>query len=373
MPSAWLELRRNKHGRNYLLRWENKIPDPDNPGQWKIERGAEAVGPSKAEANQKKEEKLDELKNGAPPDNPLEMSLGRAIDRYLEDAATFKGAHTVKHFDRPALQLLAAFAGRQRLLKDFRGHDMTGRQVVRRRPGPQLVLDWKMWLLSHPHKKGVGYNANSTRIWMRCARTFLGYWGVHPNPFDQIEMPAAVPVGVLLTDEQVRQIPDMVPPDVARAFLFDLLTGLRRGELLTLRWEKISYMQRGDGLVAGLADVTGKTGARTVTLDPVAVHFLGPHQQGGPVFETMTKDRIKHYTAVLAKKFGLPRLRGHDFRHNWATRAARRLALHEWLARGGWRSIQSAKGYLHLFNGERDQGALDYGLSPTILPLSRPA
>lgn len=380
MPSAWLEKKRNKHGINYLLRWEWQEPDPSDPNKTITLRDSKACGPSKPYANEQEELKRRELIEGAPATQPGQQHLKTAMEAYLKDARTYKNAKTTDNFDEPALNLLLQFAG-NRLMADFRGNELQGRIVVRERAGTTLIRNWKIWLMQEcEHARGIGYKPNGARIWMTAARTFFNYFGIHPNPFDQVEMPSKEEVGTLITDAQAREIPKLIPWRVARAMVFDLLTGLRREELLSLDWSKVNYFYDTEkNLLSGTIEVKGKGGrSRVIELVPAAIAVLGPKQEYGLVFNGVTKDMLKHYTKKLADHWSPAgrehkmRLRFHDFRHNWATRAAKRLGLADWMGKGGWKSITSARGYLHYFEGPREETALDYGFSPTIPPLKEP-
>lgn len=307
------------------------------------------------------------------------MALGAAIDAYLADAATYKKKITVDHFDRPALNLLQEFADEKNVLRlgDLRGDDMIGRRAVLKRRGTDIIRAWKIWLMAPDEDGDTRYNAHTTDMWMRCGSTFLNYYGIHPNPFDQVERPATEAVGTLLTDAQVRRVPEILPWRVARAVLFAFMSGLRRSGILSLDYRQVRPLAHPKPEAAAEVTVTEKSRAgrppqtRTLDIPAVAIAYISPLKDNGPVFGDLTPNIITHYTKVLAKALKLGRFRFHDCRHNWGTRAARRLTLDDWMRQGGWRSLSSAHAYLHLFRGRREEGPLDYGLSPSIPPIKR--
>ena len=99
-----------------------------------------------------------------------------------------------------------------------------------------------------------------------------------------------------------------------------MLTGCRRNEILTLRWEHVDL----DAAEIHLAD--GKTGARTVHLSPSAVRVLEalPHKPGNPWIIPGAKPGT-HMTDIdggwdtIRTRAGLHDVRIHDIRHSCAS------------------------------------------------------
>ena len=129
-----------------------------------------------------------------------------------------------------------------------------------------------------------------------------------------------------------------------------MLTGCRRNEILTLRWEHIDLEH--DEL--RLRDA--KTGARAVPLSPTARQILTglPRQADDPwVFPGREPGtRMANLNAswqVVRKEAELEDLRIHDLRHSFASRA---LALGESLPMIGkllgHRQVQTTARYAHL-------------------------
>lgn len=150
---------------------------------------------------------------------------------------------------------------------------------------------------------------------------------------------------------EVRAFLDSVRDDrVYAAWLLVATTGMRRGEVLGLRWSDLD-LDAGRLSVAQTLTVVGskvrvsepKTakGRRTVALDPATVAALRGHRvrqaeerlalgptwrehglvftwyDGGPIHP----ERFSKWFEVRAIRSGLPRIRLHDLRHSYATAA----------------------------------------------------
>ena len=124
---------------------------------------------------------------------------------------------------------------------------------------------------------------------------------------------------------------------VYELYYLELATGLRRGELLGLKWEDID-LERGDLRVRRqIARINGevveaplktKNAYRTLPLaeDTVSIlleqkekvggsPWVFPSPTGGPI----SPDSVLHMLHRVLKRAGLPRIRFHDLRHTFAT------------------------------------------------------
>ena len=134
------------------------------------------------------------------------------------------------------------------------------------------------------------------------------------------------------------------------AFRLLMLTGCRRNEILTLRWEDVDL---GAGEIR-LRDA--KTGARQVALSPAARKVLSalPRKADNP-WVIAGPEPGRHLSnlnfpwLVVRKRAGLEDVRIHDLRHSFASRA---LALGESLTMIGkllgHRQVQTTARYAHL-------------------------
>ena len=126
---------------------------------------------------------------------------------------------------------------------------------------------------------------------------------------------------------------------VFEMYYIELATGLRRGELLGLKWEDIDLEQsslrvqrqvcRIDGEIVE-APLKTKNAYRVLPLSADAVEVLReqkrksgrsqyvfPSPTGGPI----SPDSVLHMLHRVLKRAGLPKVRFHDLRHTFATLA----------------------------------------------------
>lgn len=146
-------------------------------------------------------------------------------------------------------------------------------------------------------------------------------------------------------------------PIIRDAFELLLLTGLRRGELLALRWSDLDR-KAGMGHVRATKAWTPKSGkARSFPLTKRACQILKGRQKGpampGP-FLTWTGSAIHESTLTkafkaLVTKAGLPTLRLHDLRHAFGTFAVNdyKIDIREVQEVMGHSSIQTTELYAH--------------------------
>ncbi len=141
-----------------------------------------------------------------------------------------------------------------------------------------------------------------------------------------------------------------VSASAVAAFRLLMLTGCRRNEILTLRWEDVDL----DAGELSLRDA--KTGARSVALSPAARKVLAtlppfpdnPWVIAGPRPGRRLSGLNSRWLVVRARA-GLENVRIHDLRHSFASRA---LALGESLTMIGkllgHRKVQTTARYAHL-------------------------
>ena len=126
---------------------------------------------------------------------------------------------------------------------------------------------------------------------------------------------------------------------VFELYYVELATGLRRGELLGLKWEDLD-LERGDLRVKRqIARINGevveaplktKNAYRTLPLAKDTIDVLNQQKKKvgscpwvfpGPTGGPMSPDSVLHMLHRVLKRAGLPRVRFHDLRHTFATLA----------------------------------------------------
>jgi integrase len=154
-------------------------------------------------------------------------------------------------------------------------------------------------------------------ILSHCLEIAKREWGValKANPCAEVSKPSngkartrRLEAGEFETlDEALRQC---VNPLVRHVFLFALATGMRRGELIALRWENVDQEQRTAHL-----PLTKNGDARTVPLSPAALEVLSqlPQAQKGEVFP-ITGNAVRLAWQRVKARVGIQDLRFHDLR-----------------------------------------------------------
>jgi integrase len=120
--------------------------------------------------------------------------------------------------------------------------------------------------------------------------------------------------------EEIREIGYAPPPEAIAAIRLLIFTGARSGEILTLKWEYVSF----DRAEARLPD--SKTGAKTIHLTPPALEVLQalPVVSGNPYVIPGAKKgahfvNLKDPWGAIRKEAGLEDVRIHDLRHSFAS------------------------------------------------------
>jgi integrase len=179
-------------------------------------------------------------------------------------------------------------------------------------------------------------------------------WDLIPrNPADAVEAPRPAPEEMHpLSAEETRKLLEAANGDRLEAlYVLAVTTGMRRGELLGLKWSDVdlenatvsirrTLTRTDNGKRVALGDPKTKKSRRTIRLTPQAVEALRSHlerqlgeieeagdlyEDQGLVFTTATGTAInpsnlrQRSLAPLLKKAGLPHIRFHDLRHTCAT------------------------------------------------------
>ena len=161
------------------------------------------------------------------------------------------------------------------------------------------------------------------------------------NPADGCALPKAErkEMQTLPVEQLTSFLREAKDSGVFALYYIDLTTGLRRGELLGLKWSDIDLekgdlrVQRQIGRIDGKIiemPLKTKNAYRTLPLSADAISVLKmqkckvgnsewvfPSPTGGP----MSPDSVLHMLHRVLKRAGLPKVRFHDLRHTFATMA----------------------------------------------------
>ena len=123
---------------------------------------------------------------------------------------------------------------------------------------------------------------------------------------------------------------------VYEMYYIELATGLRRGELLGLKWSDIDFANRVIRVQRQVARINGeiveaplktKNSYRNISIsedtaevlkaqrEKVASEYVFPSPNGGPI----SPDSVNHMLQRVLERAGLPKVRFHDLRHTFAT------------------------------------------------------
>lgn len=132
-----------------------------------------------------------------------------------------------------------------------------------------------------------------------------------------------------------------------------ILTGMRKSEILSLKWKSVDLVRR----VAHVTADNAKSGrARPVPLNDVAIEILnGIEKDGDYVFSNEGKRRSNYYRECYYQALddsGITDFTFHDLRHTWASWHAQSgtplMVLKEM---GGWETLEMVQKYAH-FSGQ---------------------
>ena len=312
--------------------WELTI-DLGRDADGKRKRKFVSVKGTKKLAEQKLRELLTTLDKGMPLDIS-KATVGEFLETWLKNYAEIKtGPKTVEGYSEKIRSYIIPHMGNVPLAK------LT----------PQHIQSLYAGML------GRGLSARTALHTHRILREALGHgmkWGLLArNVCDAVDPPKPHRKEMAAFDESGVQhfLEVALASRYGQLFFLDIYTGLRRSELLGLRWTAVDMNARTIAITQTLQRVTGhglvtqepKKGhsRRSVSLPPSAVALLSglkvkqredrqamglewsesdyvfSHQDGRPFYP----DTVSHAFADIIKKAGLPHLRLHDLRHSHAS------------------------------------------------------
>lgn len=153
-----------------------------------------------------------------------------------------------------------------------------------------------------------------------------------------------------LNEQEIQKLLVCLAEYIRPCIIFGFYTGLRRQELLGLRWENIDFAKR-----TIFIPKTKTEKERTLGLTPDLIRLLETlaPQNEGLVFEKITEDQLKYQLTHAARKAGLKHVRPHDMRHSFAVNFLNRGGKLEHLQRlMGHSSIKTTQRYMQFKKGE---------------------
>ncbi len=193
------------------------------------------------------------------------------------------------------------------------------------------------------------------QVLSHCTTVAMSEWDlVLPNnPFKVVRKPKQNPARERrLSDEESQCLFSALStarnPRLLPMVQLAILTAMRKGELLNLRWPNINW-------VGSYAVIVGKTGKRTVPLSREAMEVLRTLHPMTGSFSCrrvlgMTENGFKMSWARLKKKAGLVDFHFHDLRHESISRYMERgdLTLQEVATISGHKTLNMLWRYTHL-------------------------
>ena len=227
----------------------------------------------------------------------------------------------------------------------------------------------------HHKMRGTPRTANQAIKILSKMFSLAEAWGLVPpggNPCRSVRRYKEAPRERFLTPEEYRRLgralreaeaDGLMWPQAIAALRLLMLTGCRREEIVTLRWDDVDMTAR------ELRFRDAKSGPRMVPLTPSLVRVLDgiPRVEGNPWMITGRKpgahlsDLHNHWERIRARA-GLEDVRIHDLRHSYASRA---LALGESLTMIGrllgHAKVSTTARYAHLMRDSEKAAAARVG------------
>ncbi len=180
----------------------------------------------------------------------------------------------------------------------------------------------------------IGYHL---RVLKTILKTAIIWGFLTKNPAEYIQKPRTIKKEMdFLTPEELKLLLENTEPEYYPLFLTAVLTGLRRGELLALKWSDINWATNQihvrRALVLGkLDEPKSKTSIRALIVPPMLISALKKHHLSCPIGELdlvfpnkngdiMNADNLykRHFLPSL-RRAGLRKIRFHDLRHTYSS------------------------------------------------------
>ena len=238
---------------------------------------------------------------------PVRITFGEFGAKYMEYA---KGNKRSWLRDEQMLKPLTAFFGSERQFREILPADIEGFKLFRRKQVSGSTANRELALLKRMFNLAIDWEL------------YLG-----TNPVRKVKFFQEINLGFrILSEEEETKLLVNATPYIQDLIVFDLNTGLRIGEILSLRWESVDLEK---GLLSVFAHKTHKT--RTVPINSEArrvleVWALGRknefvfynHETGKPFVD------LDEGLALACRKAGIEGITWHKLRHTFASRLVNR-------------------------------------------------
>jgi integrase len=153
-----------------------------------------------------------------------------------------------------------------------------------------------------------------------------------------------------LTTPEIHRLMSELPEHLKPVFQCSIMTGLRRSNILNLRWDQVDFVRR-QIVIDGSEMKAGQT--HVVPMSPSLIQLLMQQIDRHPVYVFTRYGRKitwfeRAWRGALARA-GITNYRWHDNRHTWASILRQAgISLDVLQELGGWHSEQMVKRYAHL-------------------------
>jgi len=169
------------------------------------------------------------------------------------------------------------------------------------------------------------YLAGTAKVYHRFFSWLVERHEIKENPMDglSVKMPPDEPV-IPFTDDEYRRLIQATQTPLERVTMLILVdTGLRAGEILSLRLDSIDFRQ-GELVVRGKGNKVRRVALSSAVQNALKIYLASRAQVNGALWpETWHRKSVGTLVDRVARKARVARCHPHRFRHSWAARLRR--------------------------------------------------
>ena len=239
-----------------------------------------------------------------------ERTFGEMMDRYMTEHSITKAPMTHRRNRQFLLHLLPFFEPKTKCLAEVSPSLLAQYKTLRRKEGAApATINKELGMVRH------AFNL-ARREWEWCRE----------NPMEKVSMEVCHnQIDRWLTVEEEKRLMASARPWLQAIIIFALNTGMRRGEILALRWRDVD-LSRGILTVMKSKNYERRTLPLNSSVFSLLIEKDGALDAPGDlVFKTSNKTHItlRNLSRAFQKtrdRAGIPGFRFHDLRHTFATR-----------------------------------------------------